>query len=81
MFYFIGDPDFIYFFLSEEDKTSDSALAYWFTCCDLDGDGVITPEEMRHFYKAQLHRIISLGQESVNFPDILCQMIDMISPK
>lgn len=52
-----------------------------FSCCDLDGDQKLNPEEMRHFYRSQIHRVTSLGQESINFHDVLCQMIDMIAPK
>lgn len=52
--------DFIYFMLSEEDKTSPNALRYWFHCCDLDGDRQLSPEEMRFFYRNQIHRITSL---------------------
>jgi len=74
-------PDFIFFMLSEEDKSSEGALKYWFNCCDLDGDQVLNPEEMKHFYRHQIHRVTSLGQESINFQDVLCQMVDMISPK
>jgi serine/threonine-protein phosphatase 2A regulatory subunit B'' len=77
----ISYPDFIYFFLSEEDKTSDAGLRYWFSCLDLDGDGFVSPEDMKYFYRAQLHRITSLGQESVNFSDVMCQMMDMIAPQ
>jgi len=73
-------PDFIFFMLSEEDKTTECSLAYWFRCCDLDDDGKLSPEEMRYFYRNQIHRITSLGQESINFNDVLCQMLDMVSP-
>eukprot|EP01031_Cornospumella_fuschlensis_P027516 gene27516-33235_t len=73
--------DFIYFMLSEEDKTSPCALRYWFMCCDLDGDKKLSPEEMRYFYRNQIHRITSLGQESINFEDVLCQMMDMVHPE
>ncbi len=73
-------PDFIFFMLSEEDKTTDCSLSYWFRCCDLDGDGKLSPEEMRYFYRNQIHRITSLGQESINFQDVLCQMMDMVAP-
>lgn len=31
-----------------------------FVCCDLDGDSRLAPQEMRHFYKVQLHRVTSL---------------------
>lgn len=42
--------DFVWFILSEEDKTTDTALEYWFKCVDLDSDGVIRPREMWTFY-------------------------------
>ncbi|KAJ1427044.1 hypothetical protein B484DRAFT_330142 [Ochromonadaceae sp. CCMP2298] len=73
-------PDFIFFMLSEEDKSSEVALRYWFSCCDLDGDGALSPEEMRHFYKNQILRVTGLGQESIQFQDVLCQMLDMVAP-
>lgn len=39
--------DFVHFILSEEDKTTDAALAYWLHCIDLDADGVINVHDMR----------------------------------
>ena len=38
--------DFVWFILSEEDKTSDVSLEYWFRCVDLDCDGALQPNEM-----------------------------------
>jgi len=38
--------DFVWFILSEEDKTSDVSLEYWFRCVDLDCDGHLQPNEM-----------------------------------
>ena len=35
---------------------------------------------MSHFYRTQTTRLTSLGQENIKFQDVLCQMIDMISP-
>jgi hypothetical protein len=35
-------------------------LSTRFVCCDLDGDSRLAPQEMRHFYKVQLHRVTSL---------------------
>jgi serine/threonine-protein phosphatase 2A regulatory subunit B'' len=40
--------DFIVFFMSEEDKTSEASLRYWFSVCDIDGDGVLTTSGMLH---------------------------------
>uniref|UniRef100_A0A7N0UUN8 EF-hand domain-containing protein n=1 Tax=Kalanchoe fedtschenkoi TaxID=63787 RepID=A0A7N0UUN8_KALFE len=77
----MGYEDFVYFMLSEEDKSSEPSLEYWFKCIDLDGNGVITPNEMRFFYEEQLHRMECMAQEPVLFEDILCQIIDMIGPE
>ena len=38
----------------EEDKTTDTSIEFWFRCCNLDNDGVITVFEMEHFYREQL---------------------------
>ncbi|XVF32366.1 hypothetical protein REPUB_Repub17cG0075800 [Reevesia pubescens] len=77
----MGYEDFVYFMLSEEDKSSEPSLEYWFKCIDLDGNGVLTLNEMQYFYEEQLHRMECMAQESVLFEDILCQIIDMIAPK
>jgi serine/threonine-protein phosphatase 2A regulatory subunit B'' len=77
----MGYEDFVWFILSEEDKSSDTSLEYWFKCVDLDCNGVITSNEMRYFYEEQLHRMECMGQEPVLFEDVVCQMCDMIRPK
>ncbi|KAI3470689.1 hypothetical protein Pfo_027352 [Paulownia fortunei] len=77
----MGYEDFVYFILSEEDKSSEPSLEYWFKCIDLDGNGVITRNEMQFFYEEQLHRMECMAQEPVLFEDILCQLVDMISPE
>ncbi|PIN10405.1 Protein phosphatase 2 regulatory subunit [Handroanthus impetiginosus] len=77
----MGYEDFVYFILSEEDKSSEPSLEYWFKCIDLDGNGVITRNEMQFFYEEQLHRMECMAQEPVLFEDILCQMVDMIHPE
>jgi Ca2+-binding EF-hand superfamily protein len=38
--------DFVYFILSEEDKTNNISLDYWFKCIDLDCDGCLRANEM-----------------------------------
>lgn len=73
--------DFVYFILSEEDKSSEPGLEYWFKCIDLDENGVLTRNEMQFFYEEQLHRMECMAQEPVLFEDILCQIIDMIGPE
>ncbi|PSS14041.1 Serine/threonine protein phosphatase 2A regulatory subunit B''alpha like [Actinidia chinensis var. chinensis] len=73
--------DFVYFILAEEDKSSEPSLDYWFKCIDLDGNGVVTANEMQYFYEEQLHRIECMTQEPILFEDILCQIVDMIQPE
>ncbi|KAM0932246.1 putative EF-hand domain-containing protein [Dioscorea sansibarensis] len=77
----MGYEDFVYFMLSEEDKSSEPSLEYWFKCIDLDGNGILTSNEMQFFYEEQLHRMECMAQEPVLFEDILCQMVDMIGPE
>lgn len=72
--------DFIWFCLSEEDKTSQTAIDYWFRCVDMDGDGLITMYDMEYFYKEQLHRMECFGHDPVHVKDILCQLLDMVKP-
>lgn len=76
----MGFDDFIWFMLSEEDKTSPRAIEYWFKVVDLDNNGLITGHEMQFFYEEQLHRLEYLNQESVTFSDVMCQMTDMLQP-
>lgn len=62
------------FLICEEDKTNEISLRYWFRVVDLDGDGVITPMEMYHFYREQMERMADLCYELVPFDDVLTQM-------
>jgi len=73
--------EFIYFMLSEEDKSNEVSVRYWFNCVDVDGDGKLNNMEMRSFYAVQLHRMQCMGHEIVPFEDMLCQMMDMIKPR
>ncbi|KAL7594366.1 hypothetical protein Lser_V15G29887 [Lactuca serriola] len=61
----MGCEDFVCFILSEEDKSSGPRLEYWFKCIDLDGNGVLTRNELQFFYEEQLHRMECMAQESV----------------
>ena len=76
----MGYEDFVWFMLSEEDKTTLRSLQYWYKVIDLDDNGVITPHEMDYFYEEQVHRLEYLNHEPILFVDLLCQMNDMIKP-
>ncbi|CAH0481175.1 unnamed protein product [Peronospora belbahrii] len=73
--------DFIYFMLSEEDKANPVSIRYWFELIDTNEDGVLRADEMRIFYRHQIHRMECLGHEVVPFEDILCQMSDLLHPE
>lgn len=76
----MGYEDFVWFILSEEDKSTDVALEYWFGAVDLDSDSALRPYEMLYFYEEQQHRLESFLQEPVHFEDLLCQLHDMLQP-
>ncbi|KAK9919442.1 hypothetical protein M0R45_028034 [Rubus argutus] len=48
----MGYQDFVYFILSEEDKSSQPSLEFWFKCIDLDGNGVLTRNELQFFMRS-----------------------------
>ncbi len=73
--------DFVWFMLSEEDKTTLRSVNYWFKVLDLDENGVVGPYEMQYFYEEQIQRIECYNHEPILFNDILCQMNDMICPQ
>lgn len=77
----MGYEDFIVFLMAEEDKTSEASIRYWFNVVDLNGDGVITPSEMRYFYREQHGRMVELGMEAVSFDDFCVQMTDLLQPE
>ena len=73
--------DFVFFILSDEDKTTETSIRFFFSLIDLDGDGVIRDHEMMFFYEDQMHRLECINQEAPQFADIMCQMNDLIRPK
>ncbi|CAH8390420.1 unnamed protein product [Eruca vesicaria subsp. sativa] len=77
----MGYEDFVYFILAEEDKSSVPSLEYWFKCVDLDGNGILTQNEMQFFYEEQMRWKECMAEEAVLFEDVLCQIIDMIGPE
>lgn len=72
--------DFVWFLISEEDKTTKTSVEYWFRCMDLDGDGYISLYEMEHFYEEQVRKLELLDIEPLPFIDCACSMLDMIRP-
>lgn len=56
----LGFMDFIYFFLSDIDKSSKVALKYWFDCLDVDGDGILKLSIVGSICKCQFKRLTLL---------------------
>lgn len=67
--------EFVWFLISEEDKTHPRAIEYWFRCMDLDGDGFLSIYELEWFYTEQSRRLEAMGIEPLPFKDTLCQVI------
>ncbi|EGC30259.1 hypothetical protein DICPUDRAFT_95777 [Dictyostelium purpureum] len=72
--------DFVWFILSEEDKTSETSIEFWFSCVDIDSDGFLSLYEMDTFYKEQKQRLDYLNLDPPVFKDLLCQILDMVKP-
>ncbi|ORX90254.1 hypothetical protein K493DRAFT_318104 [Basidiobolus meristosporus CBS 931.73] len=73
--------DFVWFILSEVNKSTPTAIEYWFRCLDIDGDGLLTVFELEYFYEEQLSRMEYAGVEYVSLDDCFCQMSDLVNPK
>ncbi|EPY22147.1 protein phosphatase 2 (formerly 2A), regulatory subunit B'' [Strigomonas culicis] len=75
----IDYEDFVWFCLSEEDKTTPTAMRYWFRVLDLDGDGVLSMYELQQFYEATKTKIAQYVLEGViSFEEVVCQLTDML---
>jgi len=77
----MGYEDFIRFLLCDQNRSTHRAIEYWFHLFDLDGNGVITEDELKYFYEEQVQRMEYLNHETIPFPDVMCQMHDMIFPR
>jgi hypothetical protein len=73
--------DFIWFLLSEEDKTTQRSIEYWFRCLDVDGDGVLSLYELQLFYEEVLQRLRELSIECLSVENTVCQVLDMVNPR
>ncbi|XP_052025370.1 serine/threonine-protein phosphatase 2A regulatory subunit B'' subunit beta isoform X2 [Apodemus sylvaticus] len=77
----ISYADFVWFLLSEEDKTTPTSTEYWFRCMDLDGDGALSMFELEFFYEEQARRLQARAVEPLPFCDLACQVLDLVQPQ
>ncbi|KAI9357365.1 hypothetical protein DFJ73DRAFT_758352 [Zopfochytrium polystomum] len=73
---YLGFKEFVTFILSVEDKTTDSALDYWFRVLDLDEDGVLSLLELETFWEHQQHRL----PEHYRIEDFFSLALDLVRP-
>lgn len=75
----IGYEDFVWFCLSEEDKSTVPAIRYWFKVLDTDEDGVLSVYELKAFFDATAARGGEYLQENpASFENTICQVFDML---
>ena len=72
--------DFVWFLLSEEDKTTLTAQEYWFRCLDMDADGVLSLFELEYYYEEMQKRLGMVAVETLALHDTLCQILDFVNP-
>lgn len=77
--------DFIWFLLSEVDKSTPVAIDYWFRCLDTDEDGILSGYELHNFWSDQDLKLKFYGEvaseNTIQFADIMRQMNDLIQPE
>lgn len=73
--------DFIYFIISEEDKTTERSQRFWFRILDTDGDGLLSFFEIAQFWEQQAKKISQISVEEFRYQNLTNQLKDMIRPK
>ncbi|KAI8375969.1 uncharacterized protein BYT42DRAFT_572944 [Radiomyces spectabilis] len=76
--------DFIWFMLSEVDKSTPMAIEYWFRCMDEDGDGIISSFELYQYWKEQEEKQYMYDipdEDHIHFDDIIRQLNDLVQPQ
>ncbi|CEF62718.1 EF-hand domain and EF-hand domain pair-containing protein [Strongyloides ratti] len=76
----MGFQEFVAFLLAEEDKKHPTSIEYWFRVIDLDGDGVISLNEMEYFHTEIMQQMEIRNYEGNSLKDVICNLLDMISP-
>lgn len=71
-------PNLKGFILSEEDRTSRTAIEYWFRVLDLDDDGIISLYELEQLWVLQESRLNQEGCNAFDFKDIICVALDLM---
>ena len=70
--------DFVWFILSEEDKTQPMSIEFWFHVLDQDGDGLISMFDLESFYAETCKLLTRENIEAVTFNDKLTEILDRL---
>ncbi|KAL7309024.1 hypothetical protein PS15m_011156 [Mucor circinelloides] len=77
--------DYIWFLMSETDKSTPVAIEYWFRCMDDDGDGIITTFDLEEYWEEQEKKLFEMiegyAEDIIRFDDLICQLNDLIRPQ
>lgn len=77
--------DYIWFLLSETDKSTITAIEYWFRCMDQDSDGIITTYDLAEHWNDQDKKLQDIiedySDERILFDDLIRQLNDLIRPE
>lgn len=71
-------PEFIWFCLSEEDKSQQAAIEYWFRILDTDQDGLLSLYELEMFWEGQLQQLEAHGQAKCEFCHVINVCFDIL---
>jgi serine/threonine-protein phosphatase 2A regulatory subunit B'' len=58
--------------MSEEDRSTETALEYWYRVIDLDDDHVVSLYELEQLWEHQEERLLQDSNAMFDFRDILC---------
>ncbi|CAO3608671.1 unnamed protein product [Mucor hiemalis] len=77
--------DYIWFLLSETDKSTTTAIEYWFQCMDQDSDGVVATYDLAEHWDDQDKKLQDIiedySDERILFDDLIRQLNDLIQPE
>lgn len=72
--------DFVYLLLSNIDTSASASIELWFQCLDIDGDGVLSPQDVYYVYEEQLRRMEYAAMDILPFDHAFTQILDMVKP-
>lgn len=66
--------DFVFFYLADKDRMTDTSVLYWFRCLDIDGDGFLGKSDLETCYEMKVRRLSCMCSRVV----VLCSAISCV---